>query len=497
MAEEDLRRTRLEKAEQWRVHNQNPYPYRYERTHMAGDLQTKYQNLENGQQVEDAVSVAGRIVARRVLGSVAFFGLQDDSGTIQLYFDKKRIRESMGADAFKWLDKLTDTGDFIGAHGTIRRTERGELSVYVHEYELLCKSILPLPSEYYGLADVQKRYRQRYLDLIANPGVRETFRKRALVVREIRRFLDERGFLEIETPVLQTEAGGAAARPFTTHHNALGLDMFLRIATELHLKRLVVGGFEKVYELGRIFRNEGISTRHNPEFTTVEIYEAYSDYFDIMNLVETLLRAVAQKVLGATALVCEGNTIDLGAPFRRITMFDLVAEMTGVALAGLRDAEKAARLAEEVGVEVPAGASVGQILYQLFEEKCETQLTQPTFVLDYPVEISPLAKAHRSVPDMVERFELYINGRETADGFSELNDPVDQRARLETQASAKAAGDLEAHPFDEDFVTAIEHGLPPTGGVGIGIDRLVMLLTDSPSIRDVIAFPTLRPEAVE
>ncbi|AGY57922.1 lysine--tRNA ligase [Gloeobacter kilaueensis] len=494
--EENLRNTRLEKAEQWRIHNINPYPYRFERTDLAAHLQQKYRDLENGQQVEDSVAVAGRILSRRIAGGLIFFTIRDDSGSIQLYFDKRRIRETMGADAFKWLDKLTDAGDFIGVRGTIRRTEKGELSVYVHEYELLTKSILPLPSEYYGFKDVQQRHRQRYLDLIANPEVRETLMRRALIVRAIRHYLDERGFLEFETPVLQTEAGGAAARPFTTHHNALGLDLYLRIATELHLKRLVVGGFERVYELGRIFRNEGISTRHNPEFTTVELYQAYADYHDIMDLVEELLRTVARQVLGTTQLQPEAEiVIDLAQPFRRITMFDLVKEVTGIAFDQISDPADAAAKALSLGLDLPGPSlSVGEILYHVFEHRCEPTLIQPTFVLDYPIEISPLAKSHRTLKGMVERFELYINGRETADGFSELNDPVDQRERFEAQAKAKAAGATETHPFDEDFLTAIEHGLPPTGGVGIGIDRLVMLLTGSPSIRDVIAFPTLRPE---
>ncbi len=494
MAEEDLRKARLDKVEQWRSHNQNPYPYRYARTHYARDLQYKYADLESGQEVEVEVAVAGRIMVRRSFGSLAFFEIQDSSGRIQLYLEKKRIRETMGSEAFKWLEKLTDTGDFIGARGTVKRTEKGELSVYVQEYEFLSKSLLPLPSDYYGLAAIEKRYRQRYLDLILNPEVRETFRKRALIIREIRNYLDDRDYIEMETPVLQVEAGGAAARPFVTHHNALDLNLYLRIATELHLKRLVVGGFEKVYELGRIFRNEGVSTRHNPEFTSIEIYEAYSDYTDIMNLVEALLRAVAEKVLGTTVLPGE-VAINLGDPFRRATMFTVVEEVTGINFAELSDPAEAARRAQQVGIEVPATYSVGQTLYRVFEEKVEPTLIQPTFVLDYPVEISPLAKSHRSLHGMVERFELYIGGREMADGFSELNDPIDQRERLMSQAAAKAAGDFEAHPFDEDYITALEHGLPPTGGVGIGIDRLVMLLTNSPSIRDVIAFPTLRPEA--
>lgn len=495
MAEDDLRNTRLHKAEEWRNHGYNPYPYRFERTYLAGDLQTKYRDLENGQEVDIAVAVAGRVMARRVFGSLAFFDIQDRSGRIQLYMDKKRVRETMGADAFKRLDKLTDVGDFLGARGTVKRTEKGELSVYVHEYELLCKSLLPLPSEYYGLADVEKRYRQRYLDMLVNDGVRETFRKRALTIRSIRRFLDERDFIELETPVLQNEAGGAVARPFLTHHNALDLQLYLRIATELHLKRMVVGGFEKVYELGRIFRNEGVSTRHNPEFTTIEIYEAYGDYFDMMILTEELMRATACAVLGSAQLNYQQTAIDLESPFRRVTLHALVHEVTGADFEVVTDAEEAVRLARTLGVQVEEGLCTGEVLYIVFEQRCEATLIQPTFVLDYPVEISPLSKPHRSRHGLVERFELYIYGREMADGFSELNDPVDQRTRFEVQALARASGNQEAHPLDEDFLSALEYGLPPTMGVGIGIDRLVMLLTDSASIRDVIAFPTLRPES--
>lgn len=496
MAEEDLRRERLEKVEQLRTQGVEPYPYRFERTDTAVELKEKYRQIANGQEVDVPVAVAGRIMARRVLGKLAFFTLQDESGRIQLYLEKSRIGEAMGPDAFKRLDKLSDNGDILGVRGTIKRTDKGELSIYVRDYELLCKALLPLPSEYYGLKDTEKLYRQRHLGLIMDQKVRDTFRKRALTIRAIRNFLDGRGYLEMETPVLQVEAGGAAARPFATHHNALDLGLYLRIATELHLKRLVVGGFEKVYELGRIFRNEGISTRHNPEFTSVEIYTAYADYHDTMDLVEELLRTASLAVLGTTTLVWEGTALDLSRTFRRITMAEAVQAVTGIAFLDLSP-DDAIQKAATLGVEVDDHASNGQVLYRIFEEKVEPTLREPTFVLDYPVEVSPLAKSHRHLPGFVERFELYISGREMADGFSELNDPVEQRRRLEAQAAARAAGDAEAHPLDEDFIGALEQGLPPTGGVGIGIDRLVMLLTDSPSIRDVIAFPTLRPEAAE
>ena len=389
-----------------------------------------------------------------------------------------------------------DAGDLIGVQGTLRRTDRGELSVKVQGWQMLSKSLQPLPDKWHGLADVEKRYRQRYLDLIVSPDTRETFRRRALAVSAIRRWLDERGFLEIETPVLQSVPGGADARPFETHHNALDLSLTLRIATELHLKRLVVGGFERVYELGRIFRNEGISTRHNPEFTSIEVYQAYADYNDMMDLTEQLIAHVCQQVCGSTVISYQGTEIDLTPPWRRVTMHELVQEATGLDFSGFSSRAEAAAAMEAKGLATPALAdSVGRLLVEAFEQTVETDLIQPTFVIDYPVENSPLARAHRSKPGLVERFELFIVGRETANAFSELIDPVDQRQRLEAQMARKAAGDDEAQQVDEDFIQALEVGMPPTGGLGIGIDRLVMLLTDSASIRDVIAFPLLRPEA--
>ncbi len=469
------------------------YPHNFAQTHHAQPLQAAYADLGNGTEAADEVRVAGRVMARRVMGGAAFFPLQDGSGLIQLYFDKKRITAAMGGEAFKLLDKLTDSGDILGVVGTMFRTQKGELSVYVTHYEILTKSLLPLPDKYKGLTDIEKRYRQRYVDLMVNPEVRETFKKRALTVRTMRNFLDASDFLEIETPVLHTQAGGAAAKPFTTHHKALDLDLYLRIATELHLKRLVVGGFERVYEIGRIFRNEGLSTRHNPEFTSLELYQAYADYFDMMDLTEALVRTCAEVVCGTTALSYQGQAIDLGQPFRRATMHALVQEVTGVDFNNLT-APQAYEQAAQLAIRVKPGLSLGELLVVFFEETVETTLIQPTFVMDFPIENSPLAKKHRTQPGLVERFELYIAGRETANSFTELNDPLDQRARFEEQARKRQAGDEEAHAVDEDFLTAIEYGLPPTGGMGLGIDRLVMLLTDSPSIRDVIAFPTLRPE---
>lgn len=498
MAEEDIRAARLQKVEQLKQAGLNPYAYTWEITHRAADLQEKFADLPNGEEVDLAVSIAGRILARRVFGKLAFFNLQDETGTIQLYLEKQRIQEQMGAiaNAFDLLKQVTDVGDIIGVKGTIKRTEKGELSVFVTEYAMLTKSLLPLPDKWHGLTDIAKRYRQRYVDLIVNDQVRETFRRRALITAGIRRYLDRQGFIEIETPVLQSEAGGAEARPFITHHNTLDMPLYMRIATELHLKRLVVGGFEKVFELGRIFRNEGISTRHNPEFTTVEVYQAYADYFDMMALTENLITTVAQEILGTLTLTYQGQTVDLTPPWRRVTMHDLVQEATGLNFSQVSSLAEAKAAAKQAGLQdVEDCESIGKLLNEAFEQKVEETLIQPTFVIDYPVEISPLAKPHRSKPGMVERFELFMVGRETANSFSELTDPIDQRERLEEQSARKAAGDLEAHGVDEDFLTALEYGMPPTGGLGIGIDRLVMLLTDSPSIRDVIAFPLLKPEA--
>ncbi|MEH2374579.1 lysine--tRNA ligase [Nostoc sp.] len=498
MSEEDIRAARLEKVEQLKQLGTNPYAYRWESTHHAAQLQEQFVDLPSGEEVDLEVAIAGRIMARRVFGKLAFFTLQDESGTIQLYLDKNRIQEGMAdidADAFNHLKQLTDAGDILGAKGTIKRTEKGELSVYVKQYSILTKSLLPLPDKWHGLTDVAKRYRQRYVDLIVNPEVRQTFRRRAQITAGIRRYLEERDFLEIETPVLQSEVGGADARPFITYHNTLEMELYLRIATELHLKRLIVGGFEKVFELGRVFRNEGISTRHNPEFTTIELYQAYADYNDMMALTEGIITTVAQEVLGTLQITYQGEPIDLTPPWRRVTMHDLVKEVTGLDFNSFSSLEDAKTASKNAGI--PGGdeaKSIGKLLNLAFEEKVEANLIQPTFVIDYPVEISPLAKPHRSQPGLVERFELFIVGRETGNSFSELTDPIDQRERLEVQAERKAAGDLEAQGIDEDFLTALEYGMPPTGGLGIGIDRLVMLLTDCASIRDAIAFPLLKPE---
>ena len=494
-----IRATRIEKIAQIKDLGLNPYSYKWEITHRAQELQDKYTDLAAGEEIGDEVSIAGRIMTRKVFGKLAFFELQDETGKIQLYLEKKRINNTMSklTGAFNHLKKLSDSGDILGVKGTIKRTEKGELSVYVSEYAILTKSLLPLPDKWHGLTDTEKRYRQRYVDLIVNPSVRNTFRIRAKITAGIRRYLETRDFLEIETPVLQGEAGGADARPFTTYHNTLEMDLYLRIATELHLKRLIVGGFERVFELGRIFRNEGVSTRHNPEFTSIEVYQAYADYNDMMALTENLISTVAQEVIGTNKINYQGTDIDLTPPWRRVTMHEAVEEATGVNFARFDDFTEAKSAAKDAGIAVPEDCqTIGKLLNEAFEQKVEIDLIQPTFVIDYPVEISPLAKPHRDKPGLVERFELFIVGRETANSFSELTDPLEQRARLEAQAAKKAAGDLEANDVDEDFLAALEYGMPPTGGLGIGIDRLVMLLTDSPSIRDVIAFPLLKSQSV-
>jgi len=459
----------------------------------------KFDYLENGQEDEFSVSIAGRVMAKRVMGKIAFFTISDQEGQIQLYLDQKIINCNQNREeslSFEDIKEFVDIGDWLGVHGTIKKTNKGELSIKVEKWEMLSKALQPLPDKWHGLTDIEKRYRQRYLDLIVNPHSRNVFKTRAKCISFIRKWLDKRNFLEIETPILQSEAGGAEARPFITHHNTLDIPLYLRIATELHLKRMIVGGFERVYELGRIFRNEGISTKHNPEFTSVEIYQAFSNYVDMMDLTEELIKDIVADICGSLVINYQSKEIDFSKPWLRISMKDIVKKYTGIDFDSFGDDFDAAKKAvKRIDVEFSSKVNTtGRLLNEVFEQKVESELIEPTFVIDYPVEISPLARPHFDNKEMVQRFELFIVGRELANAFSELIDPVDQRERMQLQQSLRDEGDFEAHCIDEDFLNALEIGMPPTGGLGIGIDRLIMLITNSPSIRDVIPFPLLKPE---
>ncbi len=456
---------------------------KYDVTHHSSDVINGFDELEGKE-----VSVAGRLMNKRVMGKASFINIQDRDGRLQGYISKNDV----GDESYLAFKKF-DIGDIIGIKGVVFRTQKGEISVRANEITLLSKSLKVLPEKFHGLNDQELRYRQRYLDLIVNPEVKDTFIKRSAILREIRNYLDAQNFLEVETPVLQTIPGGASARPFITHHNALDIDMYCRIALELPLKRLIVGGLERVYEIGRVFRNEGIDIRHNPEFTLIEIYQAYTDYHGMMDLAEGLFRTVAEKVVGSTTLNYGGYELDLGKPFERLTMVDAVKKYAGVDFDEIPDTEAARAIARERGIEFEERHAKGDILNLFFEEYVEKNLIQPTFIMDYPVEISPLTKRKPSKPDYTERFELFIVGREYGNAYSELNDPIDQRKRFEHQEAMRAAGDDEANMIDEDFLTALEYGMPPTGGIGIGIDRFVMLMTESVSIRDVILFPTMKP----
>lgn len=483
---ENIRQGRVQKLTDLADKGINPYPYSYDKNANAKDLQDKYKDLPVGTETEDYYSIAGRIMAMRNSGM--FIDLMDASGKIQVFCHK----ENMSEEAVKML-KLIDIGDIIGFHGSIRRTPRGELSIKATDYKLLSKALLSLPEKFHGLTDVETRYRQRYVDLIVNEQSRDTLRKRSLIIQKIREYLTAQGFLEVETPMLHPQAGGATARPFVTHHNTHDMDMYLRIAPELYLKRLMVGGLsEKIFEINRCFRNEGMDTRHNPEFTLLELYQAYVDYNEMMALTENMVSSIAQEVLGTMKITYGDKEIDLTPPWDRKTMLGAIKEYTGIDFNTYYTAKEAAEQAEKMGIHTEETDNWGQVLDKIFEEKVEPHLIQPIHIIDYPRDISPLAKVHRDNDRLTERFESRINGWEVANAFSELSDPIDQRNRFEAQARAKAAGDEEACDIDEDYIQALEYGLPPTGGLGVGIDRLVMLLTNSQSIRDVIAFPTMR-----
>ncbi|NYE57901.1 lysine--tRNA ligase [Carboxydothermus ferrireducens] len=479
----ELVKVRLEKLSELRKMGIEPYGGKFERTHTAKEILDNFEQL-----VDKTVKIAGRIMAKRGHGKASFAHIQDMSGKIQIYARQNEL----GEEAYKLFEKL-DIGDIIGVTGHVFKTQKGEITVWLSSFEILAKSLRPLPEKWHGLTDVELRYRQRYVDLIVNPEVRETFILRSRIVKTIREFLDQKGFLEVETPMMHPIAGGAAARPFITHHNALDMKLYLRIAPELYLKRLLVGGFEKVYEINRNFRNEGISTKHNPEFTMLELYQAYADYHDMMDITEELITHVAEKVLGTLEITYQGTPIKLQRPWKRIPMLKAIEEVTGVDFASVKDPVQAYAKAKELGVPVEEDMGWGEIITAVFEEKVEPTLINPTFVIDYPVEVSPLAKRQKENPDLTYRFELFIYGREMANAFSELNDPIDQKERFLKQLEARAKGNEEAHMMDEDYITALEYGMPPAGGLGIGIDRLVMLLTDQASIRDVILFPLMRP----
>jgi len=486
-----LIRERQGKLEKLRRMGIDPYGLRWEVTALAGDLQQQHRDTPaaffDAEAV--AVSLAGRLMTLRDHGKTTFADLKDRTGQIQIYLREDRL----GNEAYNLL-KWTDIGDFLGVTGGLFRTRTGELTVAAAEFRLLTKSLRPLPEKWHGLVDVETRYRQRYLDLVANPEVATVFHRRSLLIREVRQFFDQRGFLEVETPMMQLVAGGAAARPFITHHNALDMDLYLRIAPELYLKRLLVGGLERVYEINRNFRNEGIDTRHNPEFTMLEFYQAYADYHDLMTLTEELLPHLCRVVLGGEELTYQGVRVNLSPPWPRLTVVEALRKVGGIREEDLEGAERLRAVAAQRGVPVQAGWGWGKLVDALMAHLVEPHLIQPTFLLDFPLELSPLARSRPDNPRLAQRFELFVAGLELANAYTELNDPQEQRQRLEEQLRAREGGDEEAHRMDEDFVRALEYGMPPAAGEGIGIDRLVMLLTDSPSVRDVILFPQLRPK---
>lgn len=476
-------RVRREKLNTMLEAGNNPYEIvTFDKTHSATEVKADYAELEG-----KVIRLAGRMISRRIMGKASFANLLDQSGSLQLYVCRNDIGDECYADFKKF-----DIGDIIGVEGVPFTTKTGEISLHVSKIIMLSKSLLPLPEKFHGLRDTDMRYRQRYVDLIANPEVRETFVARSKIIKAVRSFLDGEGFLEVETPILNTIAGGATARPFVTHHNTLDIDMYMRIAPELYLKRLIVGGFEKVYEMGRLFRNEGMSPRHNPEFTTVELYQAYTDYNGMMDITERLFNYIAKEVFGKGTITYQGTEIAIDKPWKKITMAELVKENTGIDFM-TEELSDCIKRAEAMGVGFPKDVTWGKALYEVFDQLIEDKLVQPTFVLDYPVEVSPLAKRKASDKRLTERFEFFITGREMGNAFSELNDPIDQKERFMAQVKERENGDDEAQMMDEDFVTALEYGMPPTGGLGIGIDRLVMLFTDQFNIRDVLLFPTMKP----
>lgn len=481
---------RRQKMQTFRDNGMDPFGSRFERTHLSEEIINEFSELskEDLEANPQEVVIAGRIMTKRGKGKAGFAHVQDLKGQIQIYVRK----DAIGDEAYEFFNTV-DLGDIVGVKGTVFKTNVGELSVKAKEVVFLTKALRPLPEKFHGLKDIEQRYRQRYLDLITSETSKETFILRSRIIQSMRRYLDNEGFLEVETPMLHSIAGGATARPFITHHNALDMEMFIRIAIELHLKRLIVGGLEKVYEIGRVFRNEGVSTRHNPEFTMLELYEAYADYNDVMALTESLIAHIAQEVLGTTTVQYGEDEINLAPGWRRLHMADAVKEYTGVDFWQQMTKEEAHALAQEHNIEVKPTMEVGHILNEFFEQKVEEELVQPTFVFGHPVEISPLAKKNPEDERFTDRFELFIVRREHANAFTELNDPIDQRERFEAQLVEKAEGNDEAHEMDDDFIEALEYGMPPTGGLGIGIDRLVMLLTNSASIRDVLLFPQMRP----
>lgn len=488
LIDNEYRTIRLQKTDALREQGINPYPYHFDRSHKAEALQLQYKDLEADTRTEDHVKIAGRV--RTIRNSGMFIVLQDETAQMQVFCHE----EDLPTDQLERL-KLVDIGDWIGVEGCVRRTKRGELTINAQNLVILTKSLLPLPEKYHGLTDIETRYRQRYVDLIVNDESRDRLRKRSQIITGIREYMTQHGFLEVETPMLHPIPGGAAAKPFVTHHNALNLEMYLRIAPELYLKRLIVGGLsDKVFEINRCFRNEGLSPRHNPEFTSIEMYQAYADYHDMMDLTEDLVQHVTHKIHGKDTVMYNGTEISFKKPWARKTMIQLVQETTGIDFLAITNVVEAQQVAKTIGVHVPKTAGWGKVLEAIFAEKVEHTLMQPIHVIDFPREISPLAKVHRHDPRLTERFESYANCWEIANAFSELTDPIDQRNRFEVQVNERDAGDDEAHLMDQDFLTALEYGMPPCGGLGIGIDRLIMLLTDAASIRDVIAFPTMKPK---